>query len=315
MLRLLLTIVLFVHGFIHVIGFAKAFGNADGILARSISKPLDSRRGCSRLSPYIAWGCLSIRQVFQAQTIFAGSLRKLKAELFDAILVLEPDLASPFISLQTSPMPINQTLLQQAAEHWQAAHHIPPKPLWTILIGGAGAGAVYQDSDWQTLAEQLNTLAEKHSIQWLLTTSRRTGSRAEQILRQHLKTEVLADAVWWSLQQPAVTPTVTHPVTYSVTLAYLALSDMVFCTVDSMSMMMESISAMRPVISLIPEQFKPDANFQAAIDRLQQQKLVVQIKIDGLAQQSEQFMQLQPLSQEPCLKLADMLQKRLSKTQ
>lgn len=35
--------------------------------AKSISKPLESRRGCSRLSPYIAWGCLSIRQAFQAQ--------------------------------------------------------------------------------------------------------------------------------------------------------------------------------------------------------------------------------------------------------
>ncbi|WP_018621763.1 cryptochrome/deoxyribodipyrimidine photo-lyase family protein [Spirosoma luteum] len=37
------------------------------LYARSISKPLESRRGCSRLSPYIAWGCLSIRQAFQAQ--------------------------------------------------------------------------------------------------------------------------------------------------------------------------------------------------------------------------------------------------------
>lgn len=37
------------------------------LYAWSISKPLESRRGCSRLSPYIAWGCLSIRQVFQAQ--------------------------------------------------------------------------------------------------------------------------------------------------------------------------------------------------------------------------------------------------------
>ncbi|WP_375446070.1 deoxyribodipyrimidine photo-lyase/cryptochrome family protein [uncultured Fibrella sp.] len=37
------------------------------LYAKSISKPLASRRGCSRLSPYIAWGCLSIRQVFQAQ--------------------------------------------------------------------------------------------------------------------------------------------------------------------------------------------------------------------------------------------------------
>ena len=32
----------------------------------SISKPLESRRGCSRLSPYIAWGNLSVRQVYQA---------------------------------------------------------------------------------------------------------------------------------------------------------------------------------------------------------------------------------------------------------
>ncbi|RCR68685.1 cryptochrome/deoxyribodipyrimidine photo-lyase family protein [Larkinella punicea] len=37
------------------------------LYARSISKPLASRRGCSRLSPYLAWGCLSVRQVFQAQ--------------------------------------------------------------------------------------------------------------------------------------------------------------------------------------------------------------------------------------------------------
>ena len=37
------------------------------LYAKSISKPFESRRGCSRLSPYIAWGCLSIRQVYQAQ--------------------------------------------------------------------------------------------------------------------------------------------------------------------------------------------------------------------------------------------------------
>ncbi len=34
--------------------------------SRHISKPLESRRGCSRLSPYITWGNLSLRQVYQA---------------------------------------------------------------------------------------------------------------------------------------------------------------------------------------------------------------------------------------------------------
>ena len=35
---------------------------------RHISKPLDSRISCSRLSPYIAFGCLSVKEVFQATT-------------------------------------------------------------------------------------------------------------------------------------------------------------------------------------------------------------------------------------------------------
>lgn len=33
---------------------------------RMISKPLESRRSCSRISPYLAWGNLSMRMVFQA---------------------------------------------------------------------------------------------------------------------------------------------------------------------------------------------------------------------------------------------------------
>lgn len=32
---------------------------------RHISNPLAARRSCSRLSPYLAWGCLSMRQVYQ----------------------------------------------------------------------------------------------------------------------------------------------------------------------------------------------------------------------------------------------------------
>jgi deoxyribodipyrimidine photo-lyase len=36
--------------------------------SRHISKPQLSRTGCSRLSPYLAWGCLSLREVYQAFT-------------------------------------------------------------------------------------------------------------------------------------------------------------------------------------------------------------------------------------------------------
>lgn len=243
----------------------------------------------------VAW----LGQAYAAKTIFAGSLRQLKPALFDAVLILEPSNQPPFISLQTAPMPINQSRLMQAAEVWQAEQHPCEKPLWTMLIGGDGAGASYQDSDWQILAQQMNTLAAQHHIQWLVTTSRRTGASAEQILQHTLKPDFLADAVWWS---EAPRP---------VTSAYLGLCEVVYCTVDSMSMIMESVSAMRPVVAVIPQHFSPDHNFQNAMDRLQQQKLVLQSRIEQLNQNHAQVKQLQPLLQEPVLNLAYQLQLHL----
>ncbi len=53
-------------------GMTKAMETLDSFLTdrvenymSSISKPRESRTGCSRLSPYLAWGNLSIRQVYQ----------------------------------------------------------------------------------------------------------------------------------------------------------------------------------------------------------------------------------------------------------
>ncbi|RYY80793.1 MAG: nucleoside-diphosphate sugar epimerase [Moraxellaceae bacterium] len=248
----------------------------------------------------VAW----LGQAFTAKTIFAGSLRQLKPALFDAVLILEPSSQPPFISVQTAPMPISQPILKQAAETWRAERHPseqrqPEKLLWAMLIGGDGAGASYQENDWQTLAQQMNALAEQHGIQWLVTTSRRTSVSAEQILSQSLNQEVLADAVWWS---EAPRP---------VTSAYLGLCEVVYCTVDSMSMMMESVSAMRPVVAVIPQYFSPDHNFQNAMDRLQQQKLVLRSAIQQLHENQSQLMQVQPLLQEPALNLADQLKQYL----
>jgi deoxyribodipyrimidine photo-lyase len=55
---------------------------------RKISKPLESRKSCSRLSPYLAWGNLSIKQVYQfisrhenfksSKAAFGGMLTRLK---------------------------------------------------------------------------------------------------------------------------------------------------------------------------------------------------------------------------------------------
>lgn len=53
--------------------------------SKGISKPMLSRRTCSRLSPYIAWGNLSLREVFQSsmntETSSKGALRQFETRL------------------------------------------------------------------------------------------------------------------------------------------------------------------------------------------------------------------------------------------
>lgn len=46
--------------------YLKSFCNGRGEnYIKHISKPLQSRSSCARISPYLAWGCLSIRQAYQ----------------------------------------------------------------------------------------------------------------------------------------------------------------------------------------------------------------------------------------------------------
>ena len=49
--------------------------------ARSISKPQASRKGCSRISPHLAWGNISVRQLYQLmkKIEIPGSKRNIRA--------------------------------------------------------------------------------------------------------------------------------------------------------------------------------------------------------------------------------------------
>ncbi|MFH4134935.1 ELM1/GtrOC1 family putative glycosyltransferase, partial [Acinetobacter baumannii] len=80
---------------------------------------------------------------------------------------------------------------------------------------------------------------------------------AEKILQQYLNFECIVDVVWWAEQPRAV----LHQ--------FLAVSTRVFCSADSMSMLMESVSAMRPVVAYLPEHWQPDEQFGNVLKRLE----------------------------------------------
>lgn len=242
-----------------------------------------------------AYAVVWISTALHAKNIFCGSLRHLNAELFDAILVLESDLPQPFIQLDVSPMPIDQQVLKEKAEQWRQERPLVSQVLWTMLIGGDGAGTIYQDSDWKILAEQMNALAQQFNIRWLVSTSRRTGENAEKILKEHLNPEITVDAVWWS-ETPRQ---ILH--------AFLGLSERVYCSADSMSMIMESVSAMRPVVVYYPEKFKPDQRFDHVLNNLECKKLIYQLSILNLTEINLTKNSWKPLYDEPSVHLAHLV--------
>ncbi|MFT4020741.1 MAG: ELM1/GtrOC1 family putative glycosyltransferase, partial [Acinetobacter sp.] len=246
-----------------------------------------------------AYAVVWLSRALKAKNIFCGSLRHLKAQLFDAILVLEPNMPPPFISLPVSPMPLNQAILKPQAEQWLQQHPHVEQPVWTMLIGGDGAGARYDAQDWQQLAKQMNFLARRHRIKWLLSTSRRTGQQAEKILQQYLNFECIADVVWWA-EQP-------RPVLQQ----FLAVSDKVFCGADSMSMLMESISALRSVVVYHPVSWQPDEKFLNVLHRLEQDQLIAITETTALAKSLDHHVILKTLDAEPSEMLAKCLSQRL----
>lgn len=237
-----------------------------------------------------------IARFYQAKSIFCGSLRKLNPNVFDAVLVLEPNLPAPYISLKVSPMALDQPKLKVLAEEWKGNKQYP---LYTMLIGGNGAGTQYATSDWNVLAEAMNSIAKRDNIRWLISTSRRTGRIAEQILKEKISSAYIDDAVWWS-EQPR-----------SILHHYLAVSSCIFCGADSMSMMMESIVARRKLILYSPEQNHADAKFKNVINRLEKDQLLKLITLENL-KVVDGIDQLKTLEYDAVDILAHCLEKRLS---
>lgn len=206
----------------------------------------------------------SLAQHYQAKSIFVGSLRGLNPSVFDLILTLD-DLDYPnHIRVDVAPMPITPQSLAQAKQQWlneQAISELST-PIFTMLIGGDGAGVKYQATDWEQLAEHMNQLAERYQAKWLVTTSRRTPIEAEHILQQRLNVHHVLQATYWH-QQPK-----------KVMQAYLGLADKVFVTAESMTMITEAVYTQKDVIAVLPIQRTINESHQQHLSQFEQKKLI-----------------------------------------
>jgi len=193
------------------------------------------------------FGALWLSRRTGAPFVFIGERKPYPSAWFHTVLTPSPrETGENDIPIELIPTGVGPRAVERAA----AERGRPEGVVWAMLIGGRSRSHRYSEKDWRDLADGMNVLASRHGIRWLVTTSRRTGARAEAILRAGLKGENVAEAVWWS-ENPAKTMR-----------AFLGLSERAFVSQDSVTMVSEAAASGRPTTVVRPKRVRfPAASF------------------------------------------------------
>jgi len=189
--------------------------------------------------------------------IFIGSLRRLNGNLFRVLLTMEPAGCGTNVIMTLPPSRLSPESADlegtQCRNRLIKAGEAPNSKLWTLLVGGDGAGFSYSEKDWYNLASLAKQLAQQHNIRWLVTTSRRTSAFGQQYLKKTLDDRVVAEASWNGEPQKGTL------------IEYVGASERVFCTADSMSMLGDALNAGKPTYALMPLEATPNQRYKEAL--------------------------------------------------
>jgi len=233
------------------------------------------------------------------KNIFCSSLRGLRPDLFTCLISARTAPRGPNeINLSLIPVPVEREKNRQLGAQLRSEKALGDVPIWAVLIGGDGAGYHFDHKSFIRLANGVIALAERHGARLLITTSRRTGTAAEKVLRDRLGEH----------------PSVAHLTLYNhqpeaVVAKFIGAADLIFCTADSGSMISEAIAMGSPVYALIPRKAFPAALQPLLKNNIDRYHIRLRF-LDELAETDipadrEKF--FQPLGKDPVTELTEKL--------
>ncbi len=206
--------------------------------------------------------------------IFCGSLRGVRANLFDLIVHIRPSDLPNWIAMEVLPSSAEMGAARAAADAFAQTHLSGTSPgYWSLLIGGDGSGYRFGAEDCVAILQRSAALAARHGKTLLVSTSRRTGKPAELAIHA------------WLAAHPAAP--VAYCVLYNhtperVATAFMALSEWVFCTEDSLSMISESVLLRRPLVTLATAEARPAPDHQTLLKRLAANRRLWRVGLAGI---------------------------------
>lgn len=215
-------------------------------------------------SNFNAW----LAKAYNCKNILNGALRGLKEELFTNITtVIDLGYKNQLI-LDVAPSSVTkEKLIVESKKFLNEKKLNSNKRYYSLLIGGDGSGYIFDNEFYSKLIEFVKEVSLKDNVSWLITTSRRTPIEIENRLEVELKN------------------TSDYFVAYNkkeekVLLSFLGLSEKIFVTEESASMISEAISSQKPVFTLRPKEINSDRNYQKILEKFEKEQVCKSINLD-----------------------------------
>lgn len=142
-----------------------------------------------------------------------------------------------------APNRINKSSLAHQVEKWLQKFNYLPKPYVALLIGGDTKKGKFTAAHAYELANKVNLFFQDKDGSLLITNSRRTSPEVTKILKNEIRVKFYFHDFTGAAENPYF--------------GYLAISDAIIASGDSISMCSEACSSGKPVYIYSPEDITP----------------------------------------------------------
>ena len=195
----------------------------------------------------------ALSNLFKIKNIHIGSIKDINLANFEAHITTDAVINSPNnIVTDLAPTRFKPDVKEKSKSN---------KSLF--LLGGNGAGYLYNESDWKNLINGIKDLAETANISPIIVTSRRTNKIHESLIFDEMYTISDNASVWF------------HKTRENADLnSIFRMVDAIYVSEDSATMTTEAISSGLPVFTLFPKSFNPSEKFNQQLKKYEDMKLI-----------------------------------------
>ena len=195
----------------------------------------------------------ALSNLFKIKNIHVGSIKDINLANFEAHITTDAVINSPNnIVTDLAPTRFKPDVKEKSKSN---------KSLF--LLGGNGAGYLYDESDWKNLINNIKDFVETKNISPIIVTSRRTNKIHESLIFDEINTISDNASVWF------------HKTRENADLnSIFRMVDAIYVSEDSATMTTEAISSGLPVFTLYPKSFNPSEKFNQQLKKYEAMKLI-----------------------------------------